>query len=69
MKKISSYNVLNGIVRFTDGEAKYFTQEATEMINRMIYLLSNKGVNFQSTLELTDDAAIDVAIDLISTEQ
>ena len=68
MKKISSYNVLNGIVRFSDGEVRYFNKETAEMANKLIYMLSRNASNFLSESELTEKDAINIAIDLITNE-
>jgi len=64
MKRISSYNAINGIVRFADGEARYFTKESADMISRLLYMLAREG-NFRPQPELTDDESVDVAVDLI----
>jgi len=68
LKQISSYNVLNGIVRFKDGEARYFTKESADMISRLLHALARES-NFRPVPELTSDEAVDVAVDMINTEK
>ena len=63
-KLIRSYCISTGIVHFADGTKALFTPEAAAMIQKLIYLMTTRGSNFQQ-VEIPFEKETAVALNLI----